>query len=495
MNENLSRVSAGYIRKAAEVQTIAHINVRCDGAAGVLGVSANAAVRVSETISGEVRLAGRESVEVTVTTEDGLKKASGFAEISDRAEIEGVTPQTRAFAVCRVTDTDIVSVGGGIITLASVVETTVYVEERVFLPDPPESSEGIYTDSRETEFSRLTSRTTVRIESGDSEKLPITEVVCCNAGFAADAPEAALDAVYVSGRFIIEGVGKTADGGIAPFSAELSASAEAASDGARRGDVAFVMCGGVSVAESRSENGVTLSASAELYTETYGKVTAAVVTDAFSPSCRLSLTRSHICGMITDGAFTLTDKAEGIVALPEGDAADKVTAVCGFTVTALSAYAENGKTVLEGAAGGYVVYSDAEAGRRGSAVAELPFRIVTDIPAADGDEPRASGTVLSVIARPARRGEIAVTCTLRFSVLSCRSVSADPVTSVAEGEPLADKTGVLSMHAASEGETLWECAKALSVPPDTVLAQNPDTVFPMSRGDKVFVFRSARARE
>ena len=36
------------IRKAAVVQTIAHISVRCEGVAGVLAVDASAAVRVSE---------------------------------------------------------------------------------------------------------------------------------------------------------------------------------------------------------------------------------------------------------------------------------------------------------------------------------------------------------------------------------------------------------------------------------------------------------------
>ena len=493
MNENLSRTSAGYIRKAAVVQTIAHITVRCDGAAGVLGVSANAAVRVSETISGEVRLAGRESVDLTVTTEDGLKKASGFAEISDRAEIEGVTPQTRAFAVCRVTDTDIVSVGGGSITLASVVETTVYVEERAVVPLAPSAEDGIYTDSSDTAFSCLTSRFSVRIESGDSEKLPITEVVCCNAGFAADAPEAALDAVYISGRFVLEGVGKTADGGITPFTVELPVSTEAAADGARRGDVAFIMTGGVYVSESRSENGVVLSAGAEVYVETYGTAQFAAVTDAFSPLCELKLTRTHVVGLKVDGAHTLTDKAEGTVTLPEGDVADKVTAVSGFTVTALSAYAENGRTVLEGAVSGYVIYSDAEAGRRGSAVAELPFRITTDVPASDGDEPRADGSVFSVTARPARKGEISVTCSLRFSVLECSRVEADPVTAMEKGEAKEEKTGVLSMHSASGSETLWDCAKALSVSPESVLAQNPDVTFPLSKGEKVFVFRSAGA--
>ena len=51
----------------------------------------------------------------------------------------------------------------------------------------------------------------------------------------------------------------------------------------------------------------------------------------------------------------------------------------------------------------------------------------------------------------------------------------------------------LLLEAASGSETLWDCAKALSVSPESVLAQNPDVTFPLSKGEKVFVFRSAGA--
>ena len=43
------------------------------------------------------------------------------------------------------------------------------------------------------------------------------------------------------------------------------------------------------------------------------------------------------------------------------------------------------------------------------------------------------------------------------------------------------------MHSASEGETLWESAKALSVRPETVMSQNPSLVYPLKKGEKVLV--------
>lgn len=485
--------SAVYVKKAAVVQTIAHINVKCDDAVGVLGVSAAASVRVSETLNGEVRLSGRESVELTVTTEDGMRKASGWAEISDRAEIAGITPQTRAMAACRVTDTDIVSVNGGNIALASVVEVTIFAEEHSVIPSAPQTEENIYADSETVHLSKLSARLAGRTESMESEKIQMAEVLCCNAGVDMGAPEATLDSVFAGGRFILDGVGKTVEGNVVPFTCELPFSCELPAEGVRRGDTVFMRIGAVSVSESRSESGVTLSASAELSGEVYCEMTAVAVTDAFSPASELKLTRGELCGMIVSGSYCLTDKAESTVSLPEGENADKITSLCGFGLTALSAYADGGKVILEGAVSGYVIYSDAEAGRRSSCNAEIPFRITTDISAEDNEQPIVDASVCSVMARSARRGEIAVSCTMNFRVLCTTEVCVQPVTGIARGEGKADRTGVLSMYSASAGETLWTCAKALSVSPDTLLSQNPDLEFPLTRREKVFVFRSGRA--
>ena len=448
---------------------------------------------MSETLNGEVRLSGRESVELTVTTEDGMRKASGWAEISDRAEIAGITPQTRAMAACRVTDTDIVSVNGGNIALASVVEVTIFAEEHSVIPSAPQTEENIYADSETVHLSRLSARLAGRAESTESEKIQMAEVLCCNAGVDMGAPEAALDSVFAGGRFILDGVGKTVEGNVVPFTCELPFSCELPAEGVRRGDTVFMRIGAVSVSESRSESGVTLSASAELSGEVYCEMTAVAVTDAFSPASELKLTRGELCGMIVSGSYCVTDKAESTVSLPEGENADKITSLCGFGLTALSAYADGGKVILEGAVSGYVIYSDAEAGRRSSCNAEIPFRITTDISAEDNEQPIVDASVCSVMARSARRGEIAVSCTMNFRVLCTTEVCVQPVTGIARGEGKADRTGVLSMYSASAGETLWTCAKALSVSPDTLLSQNPDLEFPLTRREKVFVFRSGRA--
>ena len=49
---------------------------------------------------------------------------------------------------------------------------------------------------------------------------------------------------------------------------------------------------------------------------------------------------------------------------------------------------------------------------------------------------------------------------------------------------------MISVYVASGGETLWDSARELRVTPETVLMQNDELDFPLSRGDKVFVFRT-----
>ena len=76
---------AGYIRQIGKIQTIAQTHIRCGGVTKVLSACASCYVRVSETLTGEVRLAGRETVDIVASSGDGLSRESGWTEFTDRA--------------------------------------------------------------------------------------------------------------------------------------------------------------------------------------------------------------------------------------------------------------------------------------------------------------------------------------------------------------------------------------------------------------------------
>ncbi len=482
-------ITAGYLKQIGKIQTVAQTHVKSASAAKVLGVTATTYVRVSETLTGEVRLAGRENLELVLLTEDGLVRESGWTDYTDRAEIDGVTPSTRVFATGKVLDTEVVSNDGGNITLASVIEITLMSEETSVVPPPISETEGVFTGDSRLVFSRLVSRISGKATVTAEETPDIARLICADARVILNGAEAGLDSVTATGDIMIDGLGVSSDGSLQSFSLTVPMSEELEAEGTRRGDEVFLRVLSASVASEESENGTTLTVTAEFVGYVYSELAVSCAVDAFAADCELELTKQDVCGVMSTGKKFTSVLCDGTVTLPEGENADKVLCTCGFNVSALTAYAEAGKTVVEGAVTGTVIYSDAEAGRRSSCAAELPFRFVVDLSAEEGDIIDVSGAVGKITVRPSRLGELTLRCEVCLCVCGLRPFKSEVISSVTRGEEYPDRKGTITMHVAREGETLWESAKELRVTPDTVLSQNPDLEFPLKRGDKVFVYR------
>ena len=482
--------TAGYVKQIGKLQTIAQTHVRCADARKVLSISACAYVRVSETLTGEARLAGRETLELAVLTDDGVCRESGWTDFTDRAEIDGVLPTTKVTAISRVLDTDVVSVEGGNITLASVIEITLYAETETVIPLMPPQAEGVYTGDSRVTLSKLVARISGKTEVKNEERLAYSKLVCCDARACVSGAEAGLDAVSVAGEVFIDGLGMTAEGSMQPFTLVMPFAEELAAEGARRGDTAHVRALTAAVSTEESEDGLSLTVTVELGGEVYSELVVSCAVDAFSPDCELTLDKTSICGINVIAEKCVNDQVDGTVTLPEGENADKVLAMCGFRLSAVTAYPEFGKAVIEGAVSGTVIYADAEAGRKSSCAVEIPFKITTDADAPDGCVLDADGGVGKITVRPSRLGELSVRCAISVCLRVSQPTEKEIITGFICGEKLPDRKGVISMHIARDGETLWESAKELCVTPETVLLQNSELTFPLKRGDKVFVFRS-----
>lgn len=482
--------TAGYVKQIGKLQTIAQTHVKCADARKVLSISASAYVRVSETLTGEARLAGRETLELAVLTDDGVCRESGWTDFTDRAEIEGVLPTTRVTAIGKVLDTDVVAVDNGNITLASVIEITLYAESEAVIPLTPPQAEGVYTGDSRITLSKLVSRVSGKAEVRSEDRLSFAKLICCDARACVNGAEAGLDAVSVSGEVFIDGLGKTAEGTLQPFTLCLPFAEELGAEGSRRGDTAHVRVLSAVVISEESEDGLSVCVNVELSGEVYSELVVSCAVDAFSPECKLEFDKTKICGMFVSSEKCISDQVDGTVTLPEGENADKVLAMCGFRLSAVTAYPEFGKAVIEGAVSGTVVYADAEAGRKSSCAVELPFKITTDADAPDNCVLDADGGVGKITVRPSRLGELSVRCAISVSLRVSEPTEQEIITGFECGDKLPDRKGVISMHIAREGETLWESAKELCVTPETVLLQNSELSFPLKTGDKVFVFRS-----
>lgn len=489
--DSTERATAGHVREIGKIQTVAQTHIRCAGARKVLAVNACVTVRVSETLTGEARIAGRETADALILTEDGMTRESGWTDFTDRAEIADIKQSTRVSACGRVLDTEVVGMEGGDVTLASVIEITLYAEEVSVLPPPPPPEENVYTGESRITLSRLVTRASGRAQMTSEERLPFARLLAADARVCVRDAEAGIDSVLVRGEAYVDGLGLTREGSAQPFSLVLPLEEELAADGARRGDLVSVRVLSSVVTGEENEDGLTLKVEAELAGEVYDELSAACTVDAFSPAFSLTPEYTDVTGAHILSQRYMTEQAEGRVELPDGENADKVLALCGFALSPVDGYAENGKAVVEGAACGTIVYTDAEAGRRGSCHVEIPFRRATDVDAPDGSDVDVTGCVSRVSVLPSRSGELTVRCDLALCVRVTERVNARVVTGYVRGDALPDLGGTISVYVARAGETVWECAKQLCVTPEAVLAQNPDLSFPLNAGDKVFVLRPA----
>lgn len=482
-------ITAGYLKQIGKIQTVAQTHVKSASAAKVLGVTATTYVRVSETLTGEVRLAGRENLELVLLTEDGLSRESGWTDYTDRAEIDGVMPSSRVYATGKVLDTEVVSSDGGNVTLASVIEITLMSEETAMIPPPLASAEGVFTGDSRLTLSRLVTRVSGKATLTAEDAPDMTRLICADARVILSGAEAGLDSVTAVGDVLVDGLGVSADGSLVPFSLSLPLSEELEAEGARRGDEVFLRVLSASVTSEEGENGTVMTVTVEFCGSVYSELVVSCAVDAFSADCELELTKQDVCGVSTTGRKFTSVFCDGTVTLPEGENADKVLCTCAFTPSALTAYAEAGKTVVEGAVTGTIIYSDAEAGRRSSCAAEIPFRFTVDLDSEEGDVIDVSGTVGKITVRPSRLGELSLRAEVCLCVCGLRPKKTEVVSAFIRGAAYPDRKGTITMHVARDGETLWESAKELCVTPDTVLAQNPDLEFPLKKGDKVFVYR------
>ena len=481
--------NVGYLKQIGKIQTIAQISVKSEGASKVLAVCPSTYVRVSETLTGEVRLAGRETLDVVVLTEDGVKRETGWTDFTDRAEIEGVTPSKKVTAMGKVLDTDVVSITGGVISLASVIEITLYAEEDCNVPPRLETADGIYAREEAMTFSQLVTTVKGKAEL-KTERMDYGSFLCASARTCIKGSDTTLDAVEVYGEVVVDGLGVGEGGALHPFSVTLPLSEDLSAEGARRGDTAHIKVATTEVMVEEGEDGFILTVTVEFCGAVYADVAVTCATDAFSPDYELEIASEEVKGARIKECKHIAEQISGSVTLPEGENADRVLAVCAVDLSTLSARADCGKAVVEGVLVGTVIYSDAEAGAKSSAPIEMPFSITTDMEMTENDTVDVSGSVGAITVRPSRIGELTVKAELHLTLVKQSDVCIKAVISAHVGDEMPECTGSISMYIGAEGETLWDCAKALGVSPETVAFQNPDQKFPLNSCDKIFVFRN-----
>ena len=128
-------------------------------------------------------------------------------------------------------------------------------------------------------------------------------------------------------------------------------------------------------------------------------------------------------------------------------------------------------------------------GARKSRTLSLPFVFPLDV---DGDEIEADCSVCGLNVRRRSGGEIEAEAILKLSLRLYGKQKWSYVQECKVGEEKPVCNSAVSVFMTKEGESLWEVAKRLSKTPKELQESNPDLSFPVSAGQRIFVYRQVK---
>lgn len=131
-------------------------------------------------------------------------------------------------------------------------------------------------------------------------------------------------------------------------------------------------------------------------------------------------------------------------------------------------------------------YTSQDAGIR-SMTLEEPFETDISVPQGSGRLfARAFGEYASV---EGSGRELEIKCCLDICAFALKGASLSPVCAVEPGEPLEKSRSAIIVSFAEGGETAWDVARGLGVPPGSVFGQGDAPDAPFSKGERVFAIR------
>ena len=128
-------------------------------------------------------------------------------------------------------------------------------------------------------------------------------------------------------------------------------------------------------------------------------------------------------------------------------------------------------------------------GTRKSRTLALPF--VFPLPV-DGAHVEADCSVCGLNVRRRNGGEVEAEATLKLSLRTYETQKWSYVKELTVGEEKPACTSAVSVFMTREGESLWEISKRLSKTPTELESSNPNLKFPVTAGERIFVYRQIK---
>ena len=269
---------------------------------------------------------------------------------------------------------------------------------------------------------------------------------------------------------------------VIPFKAELSCEQAAVPSQAECRAEIKDMSVDCKVNEERGKCDVNFTATLAFFGKFYEEEHVSLITDAFSPENELKLQYAEECCEVATDVKVYTERVFGLCSSKA-----KLDYTCAFLAAALPR-AEFSRT--DGGAEGVVtaVLLFEQGGEIRSTEVELPFSVtLTGLNHVCGE---ISVTVTGIAVRQRSEGECEAEATLKITATDGYLHTVRYLTGAEEGDKIEADDSAISVHIPTAGDGLWETAKKLGVPPESVSKTNPELEFPLTGKERILIFRA-----
>lgn len=213
-----------------------------------------------------------------------------------------------------------------------------------------------------------------------------------------------------------------------------------------------------------------------------------VVADVDCPTCRLDVRTDRACYPVHLATEQIKERLIANTQAGEKDLATvRVLQLLRSELT--SVRVSDGEIACEGVLSIGAICNTTD-GENVCHTIEVPFALQAPCAGAkDGDSGEAQIAVSDLNGRIRRDREIEVGVSVAISVCIRRTVCVQAIVGVTEGEAIEpSKNGIVAFFP-SEGMRLWDVAKALGMPTEEILRQNPTLTEPLRSSDRVVVYK------
>ncbi len=501
-------IKADSKRRLASAQTVVECKLMPDAGVQikkVLSITSAESISTCEMLSGEARFTGRVNFKVLFCdTEGKMHCMSHSADFSDKISEKRITAGMQGYLECSVMDTDTVSVSGGEIKLACVLDIQLMTDAGEQITHLKEGGGELFAQKETIEYCAMSGSGdesfSVSDERASKEKL--SRILMCESQAAVRSAYAGIDCFIIEGVIITAVTCETEDLAVCNVMLNTEFKQEISGRGVMSGhDVAAaVTVKAVSASLEKdiesSSNIVKAEVTLAARATAYSQETAEIVTDAFCIENELNMATETFKISRFLLAKSFNEKIEGSASLDaDMPSADTICAVCGGRMSIANAAAEKDKVRLEGLINTGVIYWNRETDTKNSVQVELPFSITLSAPGVrEGGTILARGIITDAAARIRKGTEIDISASVCISVQAFENREGFCVKEVEIGAERNLKMSAIAVYITKEGESLWDVSKALCTTPELIMSYNPGLKVPLTGNERILVYRRQTAK-